>query len=364
MSQNDETTTLYSLPDTESDAVDTAGITNDADNREAPADHAVKEYPVPERKANSENAPAASAGNTSPAPDARTSTPFVVEIERQEEAGGHFRPSACLKVTLALRTSGLLKALPAEELRSLLFVLSFLSDTGDITPTVAELAKAMRVSTGTVRARMGRLLAFVWQDRPLLLELKRDSGLDAYTPSPHLIAIVHREAPEPPALDAFASTTTRREAVIAHSRGAYTRPRQEVERMIAEINGWELPGELGQDGLEAGSGEPGAWASLRMRLLLLGVSEEQADLLLLHFPIEKIAQQMDWLPYRNARNPARLLVAAIQGGYAPPYALQELPELPTDAASPSDVAFADDATATGPEPPPEESAEPTGREDD
>ena len=40
------------------------------------------------------------------------------------------------------------------------------------------------------------------------------------------------------------------------------------------------------------------------------------------FPIRLIEQQLDWLPYRQARNPVRFLIAAIENAYAPP---RELP---------------------------------------
>ena len=97
--------------------------------------------------------------------------------------------------------------------------------------------------------------------------------------------------------------------MIAYSRERYARPRAEVERMIAEQNGWALP----EDGADD------ATAQVRRRLLSLGVSKEQVSLLMDSFDLERIQRQLDWLPYRNARIPSHFIVAAIQGDYEEPF---------------------------------------------
>ena len=238
-------------------------------------------------------------------PEGTEETPFLIELHRREQTpGGYFRPAASLTITPALRTCGLLQALPAEEVKSLLFLFTFLSPNGWCRPSVPELAEAMRLSEAKVRARMARLAAFSWLGRPLVTEVRRESGLDAFVPAPTIVAV--REAPQQPvAPEVPLYRAAGREAVIAHSRAHYARPRAQVEQEIAEMMGWKEEGDSPE-------------ATLRRRLLSVGLLREQVDLLLAQFPQERIARQLEWLPYRNAKNPAALLVAAIEGDYEAP----------------------------------------------
>jgi hypothetical protein len=56
----------------------------------------------------------------------------------------------------------------------------------------------------------------------------------------------------------------------------------------------------------------------RRRLVVLGVDRSDVDELLAGYAVEEILQQLDWLPERLPRNPARLIVAAIRGRYEAP----------------------------------------------
>jgi len=98
-----------------------------------------------------------------------------------------------------------------------------------------------------------------------------------------------------------------REAVIAYSRARYANPREEVERIIAEQYGHD-PAELG-DGPEAVA---------RRQLSGLGVPRDTVNALLTEHSLEEITDQLKWLPLRGAKSPARFVVAAVQGDYAPP----------------------------------------------
>ena len=139
--------------------------------------------------------------------------------------------------------------------------------------------------------------------------------------------------------------------MIAHSRATYARPREEVEREIALANGWEWPPrtmgerkeELRQKAQEADIPLPQEHAnaplfhpdnSSHMNAPSSSPSEPHADLrrdlaawsvpadliarLLADHDPAKIRNQLDWLPMRNANDPARFLVAAIRKDYAPP----------------------------------------------
>lgn len=50
----------------------------------------------------------------------------------------------------------------------------------------------------------------------------------------------------------------------------------------------------------------------------LGVAPQVADLLFESHTVEQIARQLEWLPFRNARDPAAMLVSAVQGDWTQP----------------------------------------------
>ncbi len=238
-------------------------------------------------------------------------TPFVVVNERKHlvSASAAFHPSAHLVITPTLRTSGLLSVLPSEDLKNLLTVLTFVTPNGNCSPTIAELAQAMGVSAVKVRLRLNRLIAFQWRNEPLIYYLERESGMNGFTPSHSLVGIVS-EVPKPP--EEPPPIQSHRDEIIALSREKYARPREEVEREIAELNGWEVPEQFATE-------EEKERNELLRRLCAVGLERGQANEILEQYPAERIRRQLDWLPIRGARLPDRYLVAAIEGDYeAPP----------------------------------------------
>jgi len=55
----------------------------------------------------------------------------------------------------------------------------------------------------------------------------------------------------------------------------------------------------------------------------MGVTKEQAQHLFVRYPLERIQRQMEWLPFRNAKNPLGYLLAAIEGDYERPLSLRQ-----------------------------------------
>jgi len=207
------------------------------------------------------------------------------------------------------------------------------------------MAEAMRVSSGKMEQRLKRLQDFTWQGAPLLREQVRESGLRSYLPSPFLIQV--EQAAPPPAAETIAPAThvNSRAAVITHSRAAYAHPRDAVERQIAQLNGWELPGETGMESEEV---------TLRRRLLRFGISPEVTEELLVQYPTEEIARQLEWLPYRKARKPGPLLVAAIENHYDEPAVLRSrrrLDHAVQDDTDDSGTEGSADGSPTVPSPP-------------
>jgi len=248
--------------------------------------------------------------------DAAGGAPFLVEHRQEERApSGTFRPSARLVLTERVRTSGLWNAHTPEDFQTLLLLLTFLTPNGWCRPTLPEMAQAMQVSHAKARARLHRLTQARWQGQPLVTVLGRPDGLDAYLPGRPLVA--HENAPveEPPRPAPL--RTAGREAVIAYSRARYTKGREEVEREIAQRMGWAPPDFAGEDPA-AVEGKQRAYQAMTN----VGMPKEQALDLLARFDLGAVESQIAWLPSRNAKNPARFLAAAIEGGYDRPLALR------------------------------------------
>jgi hypothetical protein len=323
-------------------------------------------------------------------PDAPSSEgkPFIIELQQTDtRRNGSFTPAATLKLTDCFRTSGLLASLPPEELKSLLFVLSFVSPNGTCQPMVHQLASAMHVSVPKARSRMVRLSRFMWQGEPLVLEIGCESGLTAYAPHPHLVTYEHRQEPVQNVSESPSYKAAARQDVIAHSRQQYARPRAQVERDMALQNGWDLPEELESpqelevpqiqeepqeldvpleisaaegtapaqqatstkavtdhsssteespteapitEAPQTGSTLPASSSPVHLRRQLenTGLTREQAEKLLMTYSRERIQQQLSWLPYRKAKNPAGYLMASIEGNYSEPLALRYLSTAP------------------------------------
>lgn len=236
--------------------------------------------------------------------------PFVVVNERKHLISGSatFHPDAHLVITPTLRTSGLLSSLSSEDLKNLLYVLTFVTPNGNCSPTLSELAQAMGVSAMKVRLRLNRLIAFQWRNEPLVYYLERESGMNGFTPSHSLIGVVS-EVPRPP--EEPPPIQSHRDEILALSREKYARPREEVEREIAELNGWEVPEQFATE-------EEKERNELLRRLCAVGLERGQANEILSQYPAERIRRQLDWLPSRGARLPDRYLVAAIEGDYEAP----------------------------------------------
>ena len=261
-------------------------------------------------------------------------TPFVIEhLQEERTASGAFRPSARLLLTPALRTSELWHTLPAEELRDLVLLLTFLTPNGRIQPTLPELAEAMHTSRTASRARLLRLTRRSWQGQPLVRELTRPSGLDAYLPAPTLLHI--QKGPQQLAQQALKSPQKAqegllapsqahgdppagRDALIAHSRTRYAAPRAEVEADIARRMGWGPPA-FDQDLPEVARRKQELYDKLSGQ----GMSKEQALDVLGRCDLGLVSRQMDWLPLRGAKNPARYLLAAIENDYEPPVTVRQ-----------------------------------------
>ena len=264
--------------------------------------------------------------------------PFVIRVEHLDiSPSGSFRPAAIVTFSASLRGSGLLHALPPEAVKDLLLLLTFVTPNGLCAPTVHQLAEAMRVSGSKARGRMERLLAFRWQGEPLLRHQKSESGLEVFAPRPWLAPVRENSRLEPPRSSQPPIRAASREEVIAHTRASYARPRAEVEREIEEAMGYrrdehgrpyrgpaqptpdpqpQVP-PLTPEEMEVRSER----AEVKGLLLQAGLQDEQAESLIADFDLLRIQRQLMWLPYRRAKNPVGMLLAAVKDDYEAPPAL-------------------------------------------
>jgi hypothetical protein len=248
--------------------------------------------------------------------------PFVVTHERLNRTpSGYHQPGAGVRLTPALRTSGLLMSLPPDDLRTLILMMTFVTANGWIRPSVEQIAQTMDTSPNKAHSRLNRLASFSWHGEPIAYEAQHGGGLITFSPSRSILG--SEEPPDMAPTPMPADPARTREAVIAHSRARYTRPRAEVEHDIAVRQGWPLPGEAPT---EPGASEKpvleGPAAELYKRLAGLGVVHDEVDRLFREYDLESIERQLRWLPYRKAKNPARFIIAAIEDDYDEPPALR------------------------------------------
>ena len=241
--------------------------------------------------------------------------PFVIEHRQEDSRGATFRPSARLILTERVRTSGLWRSLAPEDCQTLVLLLTFVTSNGWCRPTLWELADAMDVSQAKATSRLERLTRTQWNGQPLAALLARPDGLDAYIPGQPLVT--HEEALPPEPARPAPLRTAGREAVVAYSRARYAKPRAEVERQIGEMMGWGPPAFPGDDPAVA-EGKQRAFQAMTD----VGMPKEQALDLLGRFDLGPIERQISWLPSRHAKQPARFLAAAIEGGYDMPPGLR------------------------------------------
>lgn len=239
--------------------------------------------------------------------------PLTIYVQHQDKRrNGTWRPEAWIAFSRGLHTSGFLATIPAEELKTLLGLLSFVTPNGFIAPNLAQLAQAFHLPSDKMKRRLERLLTTTWRDKPLIVQ-RNAGGLTTYSPQVDFLPVVEEKQDDYLPGVSMRYVAGARETVVANSRRYYARPRAEVEAVIEQ---------------QLSRGQPAVPSEetthLRVRLENTGLTSEQARSLLERFDAERIRRQLAWLPYRHARNPAGLLLTAIEHDYEAPLALREV----------------------------------------
>ncbi len=71
--------------------------------------------------------------------------------------------------------------------------------------------------------------------------------------------------------------------------------------------------------------------SLYDKLSEHGMSKSQAVDALDRFDLTVVRRQLEWIPYRAAKNPSRYLQAAIENNYEAPVAMRVRPDVPSQS---------------------------------
>ena len=208
-----------------------------------------------------------------------------------------------------LRLSGLLRVLPPDLLQVFIALLTFQGTMGEVRAATESLAETLGLHPDQAQQRLQLLAAYTFDGAPLIFL----SNMDASSSAEHTYSLSKRVGVlvdiTPPAKNTEKPyRAVPREEIIKRSRERYATPRAEAEVIVAEQLG-TMPPEPIPEGREG---------EAYHALLVVGVSEPDVRQLLAEFPIESIEAQLEWLPARGARNPARFLTAAIRGDYASP----------------------------------------------
>lgn len=239
--------------------------------------------------------------------------PFALEVQRTfDPLTGDWRSHAFLKITSGFRRSGLLHALPAEELKTLLTLATFVTPSGYCAPTVEQVAHALQTSEEKARKRLERLAAFQWEGKPLVVPIARGNGAEAYTFG-RAGAVAPQTVP----------------AVIPASPPAASPTASLGTPPINEDAFQEEPDQKAAAKPARDTSSPEERSRLAQRLVEVGLEEEAATWLIDLYGAERVQRQLDWLPDRyNVREPARFLKVAIERDFEAPRQHQKPSEKP------------------------------------
>jgi hypothetical protein len=175
----------------------------------------------------------------------------------------------------AARREGLLALLPADVWRTLCALLSFTSRDGRRSFTIDQLAVALGQPREQALSRLDALTHAEWKEQPLAtMEYNQDGDLVGAVLAPvEVLAGARSPVPVDP------------EAPPAESRAA--------------------------------TGDASA-ADLARDLQAVGLNPDQIEWLTRTFPQDRIRRQLGWLPARQARNPAAMLIRAVEQDWGPP----------------------------------------------
>ena len=236
--------------------------------------------------------------------------PFFVLHVQIVQSKRKFTPSAVIALTPEARTAGFLKRLSGRNARVMLAVLTCLTANGEAQASARQVARALGVPIPIASLWLEILCWRRYQNEPILYRIKRDQGLTLYSIS-HMH--IHHIVPDPEDISAQVTRAAGAEQVRSHVRATYAIPADEAEHHVSSQLGVH-PKEQ-QDNDEA-------WVYRQLRYLKF--RREDIVALVETFGVDKVKQQLLWLPERPAKNPPKYLVTALLNSYGPPRRLKDV----------------------------------------
>jgi hypothetical protein len=208
-----------------------------------------------------------------------------------------------------LRHSGLLRVMPPELLQVFIGLLTFHDSMGEVKASAQMLAEALNLHPDQVEQRLHILSTYAFDGAGMIFETTLPWDEKGYSLSKRVgVPVDIAPKPSPLALSEKPYRPVPREVITERSRRKYGTPRAEAEALVTEQLGITPPEPIPE----------GKAGDAYKALVAVGIIDQEARNLLAEYPIEVIEAQIEWLPVRGARNPARFLSAAIRGNYALP----------------------------------------------
>ena len=264
----------------------------------------------------------------------------------------HHLPERALWVRIdrGARTSGLLAFLSSEDLQTLVALLTFADESGRCELSARTLGQAVNLSEKQAQKRLKRLCETVWHGKPLLV---RENGreMGRFLPTGYQIPAVeglkivpnnalavskrdgggpsdHGSTEGSAVQEADAPPLPVEEADIRKRRSTSGTPGTDIEGIPptnTHITGSSCVGANNINKEHTIEDRDRAIDVERRKqilreLLRCGVSGSIASELLDKYPMDRIARQLELLPYRNAKEPAAMLIKAIKEDWTAPAA--------------------------------------------
>ena len=267
----------------------------------------------------------------------------------------------CIRISGAIRSSGLLAFLSPEDLQTFICVLTFVDGSGRCELSARTLGQALNLSEKQAQKRLKKLCGIRWQSRPLVIkESGRERG--RFTPTGYQVmeaegvgVIGGDESEAGMTGDGGSREDGWQDRMRSHlhtnrdgaddgkdAQESGAMPRREG---IAEMTKRSSSSGAQADGVE-GKGhdkEPVTDSchvvvenidkrhttqgndavvekQILSQLIAAGVSASAASEMMKQYPLERVACQVRMLRFRSAREPAAMLVKAIQDDWAAPSA--------------------------------------------
>ena len=249
-----------------------------------------------------------------------------------------------------IRISGLLAFLAPEDLQTLVAILTFVDESGRCELSARAMGQALDLSEKRAQIRLRKLCGITWHGKPLLMrENQREAGRFQPTgyrlPEVAGVKVLPDGVPQISMPDGGSSSGRGSEsgsreldvgilprpggdAGIRKRMSTSGAPGTDVEGIPPANtpitgNSCVVAGNINKEHTAEdrdGAADTDKRKRILRELLRYGVSGSTASQMLDKYPIERISGQLDMLPFRNAKEPAAMLIKAIKEDWTAPAA--------------------------------------------